>query len=50
MADGLILEFEGFGVEKYEEVNGLLGINMNSGDGDWPTGMIAHTGGAKDGG
>jgi hypothetical protein len=50
MADGLILEFEGFGVEKYEQVNGLLGIDMYSGEGDWPAGMLAHTGGAKDGG
>jgi hypothetical protein len=50
MADGLILEFDGFGIEKYEQVNGLLGIDMTSGDGDWPTGMLAHTGGAKDGG
>ena len=50
MADGLILEFDGFGIEKYEEVNGLLGIDMDSGAGDWPAGMLAHTGGAKDGG
>jgi hypothetical protein len=50
MADGLILEFDGFGVEKYEQVNGLLGIDMYSGEGDWPAGMLAHTGGAKDGG
>jgi hypothetical protein len=50
MADGLILEFDGFGVEKYEQVNELLGIDMGSGDGDWPAGMLAHTGGAKDGG
>ncbi len=50
MADGLILEFDGFGIEKYEQVNGLLGIDMNSGVGDWPAGMLAHTGGAKDGG
>jgi hypothetical protein len=50
MADGLILEFEGFGVDTYEQVNGLLGIDMASGDGDWPAGMLAHTGGAKEGG
>ncbi|HEY5332744.1 MAG TPA: hypothetical protein VIJ21_04290 [Solirubrobacterales bacterium] len=50
MADGLILEFDNFGVEKYEQVNGLLGIDMYSGEGDWPTGMLAHTGGAKEGG
>jgi hypothetical protein len=50
MADGLILEFEGFGAETYERVNELLGIDMVSGEGDWPEGLIAHTGGAKDGG
>jgi hypothetical protein len=50
MADGLILEFEGFGVDTYEQVNGLLGIDMASGEGDWPTGLLAHTGGAKEGG
>jgi hypothetical protein len=50
MADGLILEFDGFGVEKYEQVNGLLGIDMRSGEGDWPSGLVAHTGGAKDDG
>jgi hypothetical protein len=38
MADGLILEFDGFGVEKYEQVNELLGIDMNTGEGDWPGG------------
>lgn len=50
MADGLILEFEGFGVDTYEQVNGLLGIDMASGEGDWPAGLLAHTGGAKEGG
>ncbi len=50
MAEGLILEFEGFGAETYERVNELLGIDMASGDGDWPAGLISHTGGAKKGG
>jgi hypothetical protein len=50
MADGLILEFEGFGVDTYERVNQLLGIDMASGEGDWPAGLLAHTGGAKEGG
>jgi hypothetical protein len=50
MADGLILEFDGFGIEKYEQVNRLLGIDMKTGEGDWPAGMLTHTGGAKDGG
>jgi hypothetical protein len=47
MADGLILEFDGFGVEKYEQVNGLLGIDMHSGEGDWPAGMLATPAGPK---
>lgn len=50
MADALILEFEGFGEETYRRVNELLGIDMESGEGDWPTGLISHTGAAKSGG
>jgi hypothetical protein len=50
MADGLILEFEGFGADTYEQVNELLGIDMASGEGNWPAGLLAHTGGVKDGG
>jgi hypothetical protein len=50
MADGLILEFDGFGVDTYEQVNELLGIDMASGEGNWPAGLLAHTGGAKEGG
>ena len=50
MADGLILEFDGFGVDVYERVNNELGVDMRTGEGDWPDGMIAHSGGAKEGG
>jgi hypothetical protein len=50
MAEGLILEFDGVGRDEYEAVNGRLGIDMNSGAGDWPAGLIFHTGGAKPGG
>lgn len=50
MADALILEFEGFGVDVYERVNNELGIDMGSGEGDWPAGLISHTGAGKDGG
>jgi hypothetical protein len=50
MAEGLILEFDGLGVERYRQVNELLGIDMDSGEGDWPAGMLAHTGGTKEGG
>jgi len=50
VAEGLILEFEGFGVETYQRVNEKLGIDMESGEGDWPEGLLFHTGGAKSGG
>jgi hypothetical protein len=30
MADALILEFEGFGVDVYERVNNELGIDMGT--------------------
>jgi len=50
MAKGLILEFEGVGHEQYEAVNERLGVDMASGEGDWPAGMLFHSGGAKSGG
>ncbi len=50
MAEGLILEFDGVGLDQYKRVNDLLGVDMESGEGDWPAGMLFHSGGAKDGG
>jgi hypothetical protein len=50
MAEGLILEFDGVGREKYEAVNRRLGIDMETGEGDWPAGLLFHAGGAKPGG
>jgi hypothetical protein len=50
MADALILEFDGFGAETYERVNGLLGIDMQSGEGAWPDGLLMHTAATKSGG
>ena len=50
MAEGLILEFEGVGREEYAAVNAALGIDMESGQGDWPEGLKFHAGGAKPGG
>ena len=43
MAEALILEFKGT-VEQYQAVNDALGINMDTGAGDWPAGLISHTG------
>src|SRR5436305_15086798 len=50
MADALILEFEGHGLEEYERVNEILGIDMRSGEGDWPEGLLLHSASAKEGG
>ena len=50
MADGLILEFDGFGADTYRRVNDELGIDMESGEGNWPEGLVSHTGAARDGG
>lgn len=50
MAEALILEFNGVGAEDYERVNGHLGIDMQSGEGDWPEGLLMHVAAAKAGG
>ena len=47
MAEGLILEFDGVGREEYDAVNEKLGIDQESGQGDWPAGLLFHAGGAK---
>jgi hypothetical protein len=50
MAAGLILEFDGVGREDYDAVNEQLGIDSQTGEGDWPAGLLFHAGGAKPGG
>jgi hypothetical protein len=50
MADALILEFDEVGVEDYKRVNDKLGIDMQSGTGDWPTGLLSHSAATKQGG
>jgi hypothetical protein len=47
MAEGLILEFDGVGRDQYDAVNEKLGIDQESGQGDWPAGLLFHAGGAK---
>ena len=44
MSVALILEFDGVSVEQYHEVNGYLGIDPRTNEGDWPAGMVSHTG------
>jgi hypothetical protein len=50
MSDALILEFDGLSKQHYEAVNGHMGLDPVSGAGDWPEGLISHTGAAKPGG
>ncbi len=45
MAELFVLEFDGFDNGDYEKVNELLGIDMNSGEGDWPAGVVSHAAG-----
>jgi hypothetical protein len=50
MAAGLLLEFDGMGREQYDAVNERLGIDQETGKGDWPEGLLFHAAGAKPGG
>jgi hypothetical protein len=50
MSELLILEFEGFGAKEYDKVNDLLGINQDTGEGDWPAGLHTHMAGPTEGG
>jgi hypothetical protein len=46
----VILEFEGVGEAQYRFVNTKLGIDTDTGEGDWPAGLLRHTAGATDDG
>ena len=48
MAEALILEFAGLNDGDYAAVNGNLGIDMETGRGDWPSGMLSHAAGHSD--
>ena len=50
MSELLILEFEGFGAKDYEKVNEILGINAETGEGEWPAGLHTHLAGPTEGG
>jgi hypothetical protein len=50
MPEALILEFTGVTEAEYAAVNKHLGIDMQTGQGDWPAGLLAHAAGtAEDG-
>ena len=44
MAESIILEFKGVGQNEYDQVNKVLGIDLATGGGDWPDGLLNHTG------
>jgi hypothetical protein len=50
MAVGLILEFGGVGIDTYWAVNKALGIDVATGAGEWPEGLLFHSGGTGPGG
>ena len=44
MSYGIVLVFDGVGADQYWAVNDRLGIKPD-GSGDWPAGILSHTGG-----
>jgi hypothetical protein len=45
MASEVILEFEGVTAKEYEAVNKELGLDPQTGSGDWPDGLVVHSAG-----
>jgi hypothetical protein len=50
MSEAIILEFTGVTVDQYKAVNTILGLDSTTGGGDWPAGLLSHTGAASAGG
>ncbi|MDT7547914.1 MAG: hypothetical protein QOE84_308 [Actinomycetota bacterium] len=50
MSEALIFEFSGVTAEDYNAVNAALGLDPATGKGDWPAGLLSHTGAAGDAG
>jgi hypothetical protein len=50
MSDALVLEFTGVSAAQYREVNAILGLDPETGAGDWPDGLTCHTGAASESG
>ena len=44
MSDALLYEFSGVNVADYNAVNAKLGLDPATGSGDWPAGLLSHTG------
>ncbi len=50
MSEALFFEFTGVSADDYQAVNEILGVDSVSGSGDWPAGLLSHTGAAGTGG
>ncbi|MDQ1713000.1 MAG: hypothetical protein QOE45_2450 [Frankiaceae bacterium] len=50
MSEALLYEFNGVTVEQYNAVNAALGLDPTTGAGDWPAGLLSHTGAGNDAG
>lgn len=50
MPEVLILEFAGIGEEEYTAVSSHLGIDVSTGEGHWPPGLLSHAAGTADDG
>lgn len=50
MSDALFYEFTGVSADDYKSVNAILGLDPATGGGDWPAGLLSHTGAAGTGG
>jgi hypothetical protein len=50
MAELLILEFDGVNETDYARVNTHLGLDPETGAGDWPPGLITHLAGIREDG
>lgn len=50
MADMVLLEFETpEAFDLYWKVNGILGVDAKTGEGDWPPPLLSHVAGERDG-
>jgi hypothetical protein len=50
MASFLALRFPGLTVDDYHAINEKLGIDVATGSGDWPEGLLSHAAGIGDDG
>lgn len=50
MSEALILEFSGVTAAHYRDVNHALGLDPDTGAGDWPDGLSFHSGATSDDG